>query len=912
MTYEDCNGCFVNKGSERARKIFPERAEEALPKEPERRRGLEAGLCRTQTAYHTLIGSIDQGFYVMEVLFDRDKPVGLLLHTTNEADEEQPGSRKVPGRHPNGLLREMEPLWLDRCAEVLVTGKPVRWEDRLAATGQWFQFHAFAIGEAHGRRVGVLSRNVTEQKLAREAASRYSRVLEGINRILGTVLSCRTEEELGVVCLDVAGKLTGSKFGFIGEINDKGLQDIAVSNPGWDACQITLQEGHGKHADGLRIHGLYGCVLSDGKALFTNNPKDHADFVSLPPGHPPLQSFLGVPLVYEGRIVGIIAVANRDGGYTLQEQQQLEGLAPAVIEAFMRKRAEQALEAERTSELVKTSELLDMEVQGLNIIHDLSMKYLAGEDMKKLLQEIVEGAMIITGADKGNLQLLERSSKKLQIAAHKGFGATFFGSFDSVAAGEGICGRAMERRERVMVEDVSTCGFLSESFLTALLEEGIRAVQSTPLITRSGCVEGVISTHFKKRHVPPERELRIIDILARQAADILERERENEERLNLEEQLRQSQKMEAVGTLAGGIAHDFNNMLAVILGNAEMALDEIDAEGVRQCLESIIQASLRSRDLVKQILTFSRKNKPNGKPVRLSSLLKETYDLLRATLPTTIRMEMSFRTDSDTVLADPSLLQQVIVNMASNASHAMREHGGTFSIDVSSVTVGTRSADKEAAPGRYVKLTIADTGCGIPSELRERIFEPFFTTKQPGEGTGMGLAVVYGIVKGNGGSIDVRSRIGKGTTFTILLPFAESAPRPWCERRSFVGPGTEHIMLVDDEPAVVGTATAMLEAQGYRVSAFTEPSLALEEFSRDPSGFDLLITDETMPGMTGLKLAKKVLGIRKNFPVILCTGFSDTVSEDKARVAGIREFVMKPVTKRVMCYTIRKVLDGGK
>ncbi len=390
--------------------------------------------------------------------------------------------------------------------------------------------------------------------------------------------------------------------------------------------------------------------------------------------------------------------------------------------------------------------------------------------------------------------------------------------------------------------------------------------------------------------------------------------KEGEERKRTEEQLRQSHKMEAIGTLAGGIAHDFNNMLAVIIGNAEVALEDVQEPGPKENLRQILKASMRSRDLIKQILAFSRKKAGQEKALRMAPLLKETYELLRASVPRTIRMELHLQTESDTVRADPGLMQQVVVNLVNNAAHAMGEDGGTLTIGLSSITLGSDSLpDRSVRPGRYLKLTVKDTGSGIAPAVQRRMFEPFFTTKGQGKGTGMGLSVVYGIVKSYHGVIEVETEVRKGSTFTVLLPQADafSAREEGREEVSTCS-GKEHILFVDDEPAIVEMTKTMLERIGYRVTAFTDGSEALKVFTGDPDGFDIVITDQTMPDMTGIALAKECLAVRRNMPVIICTGFSEMVSPEKAKDAGIREFVLKPVTKKEMVQAIRRVMERGE
>lgn len=382
------------------------------------------------------------------------------------------------------------------------------------------------------------------------------------------------------------------------------------------------------------------------------------------------------------------------------------------------------------------------------------------------------------------------------------------------------------------------------------------------------------------------------------------------EKKKLEEQLRQAHKMEAVGTLAGGIAHDFNNVLAIVLGNAELALDEIDKEGPRQNINQIVKASKRARDLTRQILTFSRRTERARNPVGLEPLLKETNEMLRGTLPTTIRMKLDLRAESDIVLADPSQIQQVLVNLATNAAHAMRDSGGILTVSLENITL-RESQLPGLSPGEYVKLSVQDTGAGMSEEVRRRAFEPFFTTKGPDEGTGMGLAVVYGIVKGHEGEITVESVPDKGTVFNVFLPLASSGVRREREETGSGRGGHERVLLVDDEPDVLQMTARTLESLRYRVTTAPGGEDGWRIFSECPGSFDLVITDQVMPGLTGLGLARRISEVSAGTPVILFTGYSETVSPGQARESGIRGFIMKPITKKEMAETVRRVLDGN-
>ncbi len=398
--------------------------------------------------------------------------------------------------------------------------------------------------------------------------------------------------------------------------------------------------------------------------------------------------------------------------------------------------------------------------------------------------------------------------------------------------------------------------------------------------------------------------------------DVTERKRLEEDRRNLEEQLRQAHKMEAIGTLAGGIAHDFNNILAAIMGFTELAIDDAwDNPHIRHEMEQVLKAGLRGRDLVRQILAFSRKSEGKRQAVSMTKALEETLSLLRASLPSTIKMTLAITTTDDYVLADPAQPQQVLLNLATNAADAMQERGGELTIELSSAMFGehSRLPDPDMERGAYVRLAVKDTGCGMTEDVRERVFDPFFTTKERGKGTGMGLAVVYGIVKNHGGAVTVQSRVGHGSTFAVLLPQIGKPEKS--EDKLPTAPlsrGTERILFVDDEGPLVETGKGMLESLGYRVTIARDGTEAWNLFSKDPSQFDLVITDQTMPDMTGVVLSQKILKVRKDLPIILNTGYSEAVSAETAKELGISAFTMKPLERKELTEAVRRVLDRKK
>jgi len=383
----------------------------------------------------------------------------------------------------------------------------------------------------------------------------------------------------------------------------------------------------------------------------------------------------------------------------------------------------------------------------------------------------------------------------------------------------------------------------------------------------------------------------------------------------LEEELFQAHKMEAIGTLAGGIAHDFNNILASIMGYSELSLMELrENDPVLEYVEQINLAANRAKYLVRQILSFSRKNAPVQEPFLPSSIIKEALKLMRASLPSSIIIKEEIDQNCGEILADPTSLHQIMVNLCTNALHAIEDQNGEILVKLtqSYLTEEETEGSISVKPGRYVLLSVSDTGVGMESKTAERIFEPYFTTKETGKGTGMGLSVVHGIVKRYNGLIKVESEPGAGTTFKLYFPVYEGEEVLGTKEENSLESlprGTERIMVVDDEETIVRLEKTVLESLGYRVVFFKNSSEALSEYEKNHEDFDLLITDQTMPRMTGVELCKRIAQISSGFPMIICTGHSDTVDEKIAKGIGIKRYIQKPIKLRDLAIQIREVLD---
>lgn len=397
--------------------------------------------------------------------------------------------------------------------------------------------------------------------------------------------------------------------------------------------------------------------------------------------------------------------------------------------------------------------------------------------------------------------------------------------------------------------------------------------------------------------------------------EIAERREAEQKNKKLAEQLLHAQKMEAIGTLAGGIAHDFNNILTAVLGFSELAkMHRREEEDIAADLDGITQAGLRARELVRQILAFSRRGEHRREVFSPAPLIKESLKLLRASVPSTIEIHEEIDGWCGAVLAEPTMIQQIVMNLCTNAVQAMEDEQGTLTVQLTRRALDAEDLKGESgvAPGEFVELLVSDTGKGMDETILSRIYEPYFTTKEVGKGTGMGLALVHGIVQNCGGLVRMESEKGRGSTFYIFLPVAKMTGKVTTvpEQPDFLSGGREHILCIDDESTVVNVMEGLLSHLGYRVTTTTSAVEGLHIFRENPGKFDLIITDQTMPRLTGLEIARQVLGIRPDIPVILCSGYSPVISEERIRAAGIRAFVMKPLEKGAFSRLVRSVLDS--
>jgi PAS domain S-box-containing protein len=670
-------------------------------------------------------------------------------------------------------------------------------------------------------------------------------------------------EALALLC--TLGTYGNAPYAVLASDYSRSIRDSAGEEAAESGIQVLLVEDD--PADGLLLQEILAAAkfvlfqvthVTQLSAALQHLAAEHCDVVlldlSLPDSHG-LQTFAtlhtqapGVPIVVltglDDETVAVEAVQEGAQDYLVKGQVDGNGLVRAMRYAIERQRAEAAL---RQDWLAVT----------LASIGDAVI----ATDMHGLVTFINPVAAMLTGWTEQDAlgYHIDTVYRLVHEQSHQ--------HVDSPAA-------------RVLREGI-TAGFMDH---TALLTRDGRAISiadsAAPIRSRDGRLQGMVLV----------------------CRDISERKQ-------LEAQLRQAQKMEAIGTLAGGIAHDFNNILAAILGFSELASYEVpQASAVWDHLQNVLRAGKRAKELVQQILAFSRRTMAERRPVQLQLLIKETLTLLRASLPSTIEIKHSLATDVGTVLADPIQMHQVLMNLCANAQYAMRDTGGMLEVRLEATEADPPVTCPDLKPGPYVRLTVRDTGPGITPEALGRLFEPFFTTKSPGEGTGMGLAVVHGIVASHDGAITVSSTPGQGATFEIYLPrLAEAViDDPHSEERIPEGKG--RILFVDDEDPVVRLSQEILERLGYEVVACGDSLEALQAFQEASQRFDLVITDQTMPRMTGDMLVQALRRIRPDIPIILCTGFSYTINAEQAEALGIDAWLTKPWQTRDLAHTIQHVL----
>jgi len=773
--------------------------------------------------------------------------------------------------------------------------------------------------------------DITERKLRETRVARVTRLYAMLSRVNEAIVRADDQGSLyGEVCRIIA-ELGEFPLVWVGEVKEGRVVPVASCGPAADylkEVRIEIEGDLGKGPTGT-------CVREDRPVV---NDDFDTNAATLPWREAALRygfrASAAFPLRVRRKVVGAITLyAAQPADFDPERIDLLEALSADVSYAL------DTLEQERMRAQAEVD--LQLSLSRFELLAHTAGDLLQSRNPQRLVNTLCREVMEHLDCQVFFNFLTDDASGRLRLNGYAGIPEEEAGKIEWLDYGVAVCGWVAREAPRMVAERIPT----TPDPRTDLVKSyGIKAYACHPLLGPDGLVLGTLSFGTRGRETFSDEDLSLMKAVADQVAvamirmkdeeavktarDELEGRvkdrtaelqsaynqlmRETEEREQLQAQLRQVQKLEALGTLSGGIAHDFNNILAAIIGFTEIIAGH-SRKGSREerHLKRVMEAALRGRELVRQMLTFSRKTEQEKKPLRLSDIVKETARLLRATTPTTISIRVNVKSESGVILGDPVQIQQVLMNLCTNAAYAMREKGGNLDIQLADFAVSPSGANAAGmTPGLYMKVVVRDTGTGISPGIIDKIFDPFFTTKKLGEGTGLGLSVVHGIVRQSNGHITAESEPGLGSTFSVYFPKVTEVPTADAVGDDVLPRGNERILFIDDEEALVEMGEDILAELGYEVTSRTSSREALSLIKEDPRRFDLVITDQTMPDITGIELAREILALRADMPIIMCTGFSQLVDAPEAKAAGIKAFAMKPMTKREIARTIRQVIDG--
>ena len=732
-----------------------------------------------------------------------------------------------------------------------------------------------------------------EQQLIRESAVNVA-MAEVTAFVMGGEVSF---EHITKLIRDKAMELTGSRHGFVSSIDPVTKQLICHSlSPTNGECTVADHRTGFEMDDDGNYPGLWGHCLNTGEPVRTEEPQAHPASQGIPEGHILLERYLCVPVTSGDQVLGQISLANAPRPYTDMDQQIMLRLAALFSRAIIKKqqndnflRQQERLEQlllERTADLVEAGNAFEEESRA----------------RRRAVEALVESQKLVekTFASLSDAVLVIDAEKRI-IVTNNPAAQEVLGYHQTALPGLHI-GK--------LFSDQAAFDAFTKDLMPGLDQHGHYSFESTLVRGDGQSIIGQISVTYL---LDDDDNL---TGMVWSVKDVTASRRAQERQKRLENQLWQAQKMEAIGMLASGVAHDFNNILSAIFGYGELAQSVMNSgKRPEREVREILKAAERARFLTNQILSFSRTGDQEKTILKLSSTIKEALKLLRATLPTTISFQVDIQAKQCKVNANPTQIHQVIMNLCTNAFHAMAEHGGTLTLRLDEVELKVEdpALPMELKPGRYAKLTVSDTGCGMDLKTLKRIFDPFFTTKEKGQGTGLGLSVVMGIMHNHKGHISASSLPGQGSEFVLYLPVADYLTSPSAKsfKRNKPPGGNEHILFVDDEVALVEIVQRMLTSMGYRVTATSQPQQALDIFQRERDAIDLVITDYTMPLITGTELATRMMQMKPEQAIILCTGYSHQITAAKAKELGIRRYLTKPLMAEDLGLAIREVLDSG-
>ncbi|MHC4792205.1 MAG: GAF domain-containing protein, partial [Planctomycetota bacterium] len=696
-------------------------------------------------------------------------------------------------------------------------------------------------------------RDITVRKRAEEEIQLNEARLEAMLKL--SQLTQITTGEIAGFALEESARLTQSKIGFINFLseNEKYVTHAVYTKETLKQCKLPINLS----AFEIDDCGLWSEAYRQRKPIIVNDyTAEHPSKSGYSDGHLQLKRFMSIPIFEGDRVVAVAALGNKQKKYNPGDVRQFRLFMEGLWQAMQRQKAQDSLR-ERERELTLRNKISEVFLTA------------SGDE---IYTKIIDLVLDVMESKKGYFGYIDQNGDLVCPSLTKDIWDKCMISDKNIVFHRetwgGLWGRSLLEKRTI---------YSNDSFKLPEGHVHLHNALATPLIHHDRLI-GQLAVANKMTDYTDE-DSKLLEMIALKVAPILKTmlddQRYKSEKEKLENELRQSQKMEAIGTLAGGIAHDFNNILSAIVGYSEMALGHIAGNSrVRQHIGQVLKAGLRAKDLVKQILAISCHGKPERKPVQIQLIIKEALKLLRASLPTTIEIRQNIPTESGHVLAEPTQIHQVMMNLCTNALHAMQDKGGILKVKLASVKIGARNtAYPDLEPGPYLKLSVGDTGYGMDEDTMKRIFDPYFTTKEKDVGTGMGLAVVHGIVNNHGGTITVHSKIGEGSTFHVLLPQVEKEIGYEIESVAPLPTGNRRILFVDDEKALADLGKHMLEDLGYKVDIRVSSIEALELFKVRPHRFDLVITDMTMPNMTGDKLAGKLMAISPDIPIILCTGY---------------------------------------